>query len=371
MTPLLILIAVFSLRRCMLAAAALLAGRRRAMVFEEWPVVGLVLVSRDEEAALDGCLRALGALDCPRDRCSLLLVSDGSRDGTAAKMTDFAAHDGSAQVLVIEDSVGKAEALNRALAALPDAELVAVYDTDLRPRPDSLRCLVAAMDQSTGAAGGRREPANRDASLVARYTSLESDVHQLVTLAGKHRLGWNPPTTGGNCVYRRKAVLDVGGFTRGALSEDIEVSLALAAAGWRTVFVEEAVAASMVADSLRQFSRQRLRWNAGLFSSAKRASGWRYFLVAAGYLDRVLFLGAALAAAVGWLHPAWLLLYLFPPLLTIVVAHARAGRLGELPRSLLATAALFPLDVGLSLLGALTRLAGRKPVWQPATYRSK
>lgn len=371
MTLLLLLIGIFSLRRCILAAAALLARPRGSMMVEEWSAVGIVMVSRDEEAALDGCLRALGALDYPLDRRHHLLVSDGSRDGTAAKMADFAAHAGNAQVLIIEDSVGKAEALNRALAALPDAELVAVYDTDLRPCPDSLRRLVAAMDPSTGAAGGRREPANRDASLVARYTSLESDVHQLVTLAGKNRLGWNPPTTGGNCVYRRKAVLDVGGFTRGTLSEDIEVSLALAATGWRTIFVEDAVAASMVPDSLRQFSRQRLRWNAGLFSSAKRASGWRYLLVAAGYLNRVLFLGAALSVAADWLHPAWLLLYLFPALLTIVVAHVRAGRLGALPRSLLATAALFPWDVGLSLLGAVTRLAGRKPLWQPTTYRSK
>ena len=368
MTLLLLLIGVFSLNRCLLALAALLSRPRELPAAAEWPMTGIVLVSRDEEASLGGCLDALAALDYPAERCRLLLVSDGSRDGTAARMAELAGRRAGTEVLVLADSVGKAEALNRALAALPDVEIVAVYDTDLRPAPDSLRRLVAAMDARTAAAGGRRAPANRDAGLVATYAALESDVHQLVTLAGKDHLGWNPPTTGGNCAYRRQAVLDVGGFLPGALSEDVEISLALAAAGWRTVFVENAVAGSRVADSLVEFTRQRLRWSSGLYASARRARSFQSFTVAAGYFDRVLFLCALLAAIASWLHPAWLMLYLIPPLLTLSVAHARARRLRALPRSLLALAVLFPWDAVLSVWSALTKLAGHRPTWRPTKY---
>jgi cellulose synthase/poly-beta-1,6-N-acetylglucosamine synthase-like glycosyltransferase len=370
MTLLLVLVGLFSFRRCLYTAASLLSRPRPAAAVTDWPRVGIVLASRDQEAALDGCLTALAEIDYPRDRLRFLLVSDGSRDRTVDRMAAFAAREAHAQVLVIEDSVGKAEALNRALSALPDVELVAVYDTDLRPRPDSLRRMVGVMDARTAAAGGRREPANRGSGLVASYAALECDVHQFVTLAGMDRLGRNPPTTGGNCVYRRKAALDVGGFPPGALSEDTEVSLALAAAGWRTIFVEDAVATSLVADSLPQFMRQRLRWSSGLLSSAKRARGWHGIMVAAGYLDRLLLLCTLFAVALGGLHPAWLLLYAIPPLLTLITAEVRAGLATALPRSLLAVAILFPFDVGLSLWSALQKLAGRKPVWRPAKYRS-
>ena len=61
---------------------------------------------------------------------------------------------------------------------------------------------------------------------MSQYAALEAWVHQLVVLAGKERWGWNPPTMGGNCVYRVAAVEELGGFPVNTSTEDIEVSLA-------------------------------------------------------------------------------------------------------------------------------------------------
>jgi cellulose synthase/poly-beta-1,6-N-acetylglucosamine synthase-like glycosyltransferase len=371
-TLLMALIAVFSLQRCLYAVVALWRSRPAAPHAGPWPRVAVVLASRDEEDSLAACLESLAALDYPEDRLTLVLVSDGSRDGTADAMTRFAAARPRTRVMSAARSVGKAAALNRAIAAVPDAAFVGVYDTDLRPAADSLRRLVAAcLAPGVGAASGIRVPVNRGAGAVAAYAALESDVHQWVTLRSRHLLGWNPQTTGGNCVYRREALLGVGWFRPGALSEDTEMSLGLAGAGWRTVFVEEAVAFGEVAESWRQFTRQRLRWTSGLYASARAAHGWQGWLTAAGYVDRLLFLWAGAAVWAGLLHPAWLLAYLIPPVMTAVVATARSGHLAVLPHTLRAAVMLFPWDVLLSTYATMAALGGCRPAWQPARRDSR
>jgi cellulose synthase/poly-beta-1,6-N-acetylglucosamine synthase-like glycosyltransferase len=52
-----------------------------------------------------------------------------------------------AQLLESAASQGKALALNRALDAVPEANLVAVYDADLAPHPGSLGSLAAVFQE--------------------------------------------------------------------------------------------------------------------------------------------------------------------------------------------------------------------------------
>ena len=75
---------------------------------------------------------------------------------------------------------------------------------------------------------------------------------------------------GGNCAYRVAAVAELGGFPV-QNNEDIEVSLALIARGWRTRFVVDAVADSRVGESLRHYFSQRVRWAYSMSGGGTRA----------------------------------------------------------------------------------------------------
>lgn len=68
---------------------------------------------------------------------SLLLVDDGSSDGTAKIIEEFATtHPGRAQALVLKANVGKAEAVRQGmLQALPSSDFVGFLDADLATRP--------------------------------------------------------------------------------------------------------------------------------------------------------------------------------------------------------------------------------------------
>jgi cellulose synthase/poly-beta-1,6-N-acetylglucosamine synthase-like glycosyltransferase len=355
---------LFFLRRLILVAAASMPRRKTGGGI--LPSVVVVAALRNEEGNLSGLLDSLSRLDYPPDKLRFVFVNDASEDSTGSILLSWAAGPRNAVYLQSAAQQGKARALNRALEAAPEAELIAVYDADLRPQPGSLAMLAAAFhDPRVGAVTGYRCPVNPASTPVTVYGALESFVHQLVTQAGKERLNLNPTTLGGNCVYRRSALMPLGGFPPGAFSEDIEVSLALVGAGWRTRFLPEAVATYTLTASLPRFWNQRARWTRGIYASAKRASRLESLLVSAGYADRLIFLAAVgLAAArhTGWLWPA---LYLFAPAIAVVTAlvRARAGA-ALVARMALWVFPMFVVDVAATAMATLQTMLRRPLIWK-------
>ncbi|MCP5115368.1 MAG: glycosyltransferase family 2 protein, partial [bacterium] len=168
------------------------------------------------------------------------------------------------------------------------------------------------------------------------------------------RLGLNPTTLGGNCVYRLKALTQVGGFPPGAFSEDIEVSLAISAKGWKTRFVEGAVADADTATSLSRYWNQHLRWARGLYRSTRLVRGLEGVAVTLGYADRIVFLAITILALLGKVSVFWPLLYVAVPLLAIMVAIARARAGWWMGLRVVASLPMFFVD----LVGALVATLG-------------
>ena len=358
------LLSIFTLRRLVLIVAAGLPARTTAVGF--LPSVAVAVAARNEEADLPGLLAALARLKYPGDALHFVLIDDGSRDATGSILREWAARRPQTQIVELSQSVGKSAALNLALAAAPETQVVAVYDADLRPHPDSLTRLAACFrDPRVGAATGYRRPSNVGQNPMTAYGALESVVHQMVTEAGKERLGLNPTTLGGNCLYRRSALAGVGGFPPDSFSEDIEVSLALVAAGWRTHFCRDAVAQTALVDSLGRYWNQRARWTRALYRSTRWASGLESWLVSAGYSDRIVFLAALALAAAGRLAPAWLALYLMAPAAAVATALWRSdlGAAAAL-RTLIWAAPMFAVDIAATVAASANAVLGRRLAWR-------
>jgi len=357
------LLCVFTLRRFVMIVAAALPARG----CEPGPETSVAVIAsvRNEEDNLPGLLEALDKLEYPREKIHFMLVDDCSVDATTRSLKSWVSGRPNAGYLVLTESVGKAEALGHALNASPESELVAVYDADLRPRPNSLRILASAFgDERVGAVAGFRRPSNTAASPVAAYGALESLVHQLITQAGKETLGANPTTMGGNCVYRRSALQQVGGFPARALSEDIEISLALVAAGWRTRFCRDAVADGSAVESLRRYWNQRCRWTRGLYRSRIRASRLESWLVSAGYVDRLVFLAALVLAANEQISFLWPALFCAAPVASVASALYRAGLgPGLTTRVLISSPLMFTVDVAITVVATVNALLGRRQQW--------
>jgi cellulose synthase/poly-beta-1,6-N-acetylglucosamine synthase-like glycosyltransferase len=151
----------------------------------EPPRITLVTAVRNGGKLIEAKLANVAELDYPRDRLQVVIASDGSTDGTAERLARC--QDPLVVPVVCAHHVGKAEALNRAVAHATGDVLV-FTDADARLAPDALRLLVRHLaDPEVGGVCGRRrlgEPGSFAQGAQSSYVSLDSRVKELESRAG-------------------------------------------------------------------------------------------------------------------------------------------------------------------------------------------
>jgi cellulose synthase/poly-beta-1,6-N-acetylglucosamine synthase-like glycosyltransferase len=77
-------------------------------------------------------------------------------------------------------------------------------------------------------------------------------------------------------LWRRAAVLSVGGPSAETLAEDADLTVSLLRAGHRVIYEERAISSTDVPDTLAGLMRQRRRWGFGMMQTAwKHRRAWR------------------------------------------------------------------------------------------------
>ncbi len=116
---------------------------------ESQPLVSVLLPVRDEEENVEGCLSSVLSQDYPN--FEVLVLNDGSRDGTASMVQDFASRD--LRVRLLEGKrlppgwLGKSWACFQ-LYQRSAGELLFFVDADVRLRPGCLSSAVAELERS-------------------------------------------------------------------------------------------------------------------------------------------------------------------------------------------------------------------------------
>ena len=239
-----------------LAVTSLLRFRPIVRRYEPRTVT-IVLPVRNGERWLRSKLESLFALRYPPELVQILVVSDGSTDGTDDLAREYAA---CRQIEFLRvASGGKAMALN---AGLERAEGEIIFLTDVRQQldPDSLKNLVACFaDPSVGVASGElviREGRTHEETSVGLYwryekwlRKRESRIHSVMGATG--------------CVYAIRRAL-VTPFPQGTLVDDMFLPLAAFFKGYR-VIVEESAKAFDYPTALDTEFRRKVRTQAGVY----------------------------------------------------------------------------------------------------------
>jgi cellulose synthase/poly-beta-1,6-N-acetylglucosamine synthase-like glycosyltransferase len=273
--------------------------------------VSIIVPAFNEEGSIVAAVRSFVTLHYPK--FEVIVINDGSTDGTMARLIEgFALVEeprvwartlptqpvtrvmrslrDPGLVVVEKENGGKADAVNAGinLARYP---LIAPVDSDCLL--DELAILRATRnfvkDESVIAVGGTVRPLNGATISGGRATALRMPrrwVERLQVVeyarafflgrAGWSRMGALLIISGAFGIFRRDAVLKVGGFWTGTLGEDMELVMRLhkeytnARVPYRIVFSPDPICWTEVPSDLRTLLGQRSRWHRGLLTNLWR-----------------------------------------------------------------------------------------------------
>ena len=253
------------------------------------PTLAVVIAARNEREVLPAALDALLAQDDPPER--ILLVDDGSTDGTAALLArryGVALEEGTAPgqsrlhprlSLLRKPNSGKARSLNLALEQITE-EVVVTLDADTVLEPGAIAALrqAFAAEPALWAACGVLRPVCRGGGIAGAFQLYQTFEYLRAFL---WRLAWMTDGTlvlvsGAFAGFRRSALLEAGGFDPECRVEDYELLYRLhrlAGDTGRKISVRVIGSARAATDAparLRVFLRQRQRWFAGFIETLFR-----------------------------------------------------------------------------------------------------
>ena len=258
--------------RASLAASARLPERSTADP-RSLPFISVVVPARNEAPVISDVVKDLvgqryGSPEAPA--FEVLVLDAGSDDGTGVLASEAArgarAPTERFRVLPPERMAGtktKGAALGRATSELRGT-MVAVVDADARVAPDFLAAVVAAWSRDPGAAAiqARRHPVNeRDSWLTA--AQAEEQLMDLASQCGRREADGTAELRGNGMFVRREALERVGGWNARAITEDLDLSTRLAAAGEHVALAPEVLVGEEAVTSVADLWTQRMRWAEG------------------------------------------------------------------------------------------------------------
>ena len=219
----------------------------------QWPTVSIAVPVYNEEHQIESLIRSLLSLDYPKDRLQILIVSDGSTDGTDEIVSSFAGE--GVELLRMPERGGKTKAENAASKKLR-GEIVVNTDASIRIAPDGLKPLIARFeDPHVGLASGRDVSVGPSEESVnvgeSGYVGYEMAIRELET-----RVSGIVGASG--CFYAIRPDLHSIPLPD-HLSRDFAAALHTREHGSRAVSVPEAVCFVPRTSSLRREFRRKVR----------------------------------------------------------------------------------------------------------------
>ncbi len=227
---------------------------------ESTPQVAVIVPCWNEEATVAGTVESLLALDYPVDRLSLILINDGSTDGTGAVIDRFALHP---QITALhKENGGKYTAMNIGVDYAKDAEFIGFLDADSFVAPDSLREIVASFAEPGLSAVTASMSIHEPQTILQRMQYAEYSLaitlrHVFASINGLY------VTPGPFSFYRRSVLRELGPFKHAHLAEDMEMAMRLQRAGHSIGNALRARVYTKGPTTLPKLVKQRTRWTTG------------------------------------------------------------------------------------------------------------
>ncbi len=235
----------------------------------------------NEGRVIENTINMLLTLDYPN--YEVIIIDDGSTDDTLEQARQLEGWQGDVYVKVLtQRNQGKAAALNNGLRSA-SGQIVVCMDADSFLSLGTLKSAIRHfIDPDVAAVAGNVKVINR-INLMTRLQALEYiEGLNLVRRAQAFLRAVNiiPGPIG---LFRRDALLEMGGWENDTYAEDCDLTLKLLSYGKKIEYEPEAISFTEAPQELQQLLKQRYRWTRGILQSMRKhkgllvkpSAGWR------------------------------------------------------------------------------------------------
>ena len=230
----------------------------------EWfPTVTIIVPCFNEEKTLFSTVSSLLDLDYPKNKLSLILVDDGSIDGTAKEISKFENH---SQIRIFsKENGGKHSALNFALERV-DSDLVGCLDADSFVNSDALKKIVPFFNDKNIMAVTPSIKVFEPRSILQYVQKIEYSwgifLRRMLSSLGALYV-----TPGPFSIFRTQIFRELGGYREGHNTEDLEMALRMQKHRYKIVNSHGAHIYTVAPIHLKALFKQRVRWTYGFLNN--------------------------------------------------------------------------------------------------------
>ncbi|WP_337860092.1 glycosyltransferase [Ferroplasma sp.] len=272
------------------------------------PLVTIIVPAKDEESVIGRTIESI--LNQKYKNFELFVVIDNSSDNTYKIAKEYETRDKRVKVFNRPDGKSKASALNFCFK-MSSGEIIATYDADTVLLPNTLENAVYGMNYfNVDVLQGYNSYINRDENIFTRLAVID-EILVKATLIGRTHFNLFVPVAGSNQYFKRKVIQNIGGWDEKFLTEDLESSLRISNARYKSAYLSSAKALQETPASYSEYFKQRTRWLRGyhqvFLHSKKKLSKFADFdvlmIVLAPTFSGILFFGWLYISLLNFYNP--------------------------------------------------------------------
>jgi cellulose synthase/poly-beta-1,6-N-acetylglucosamine synthase-like glycosyltransferase len=213
------------------------------------------------------------ALQWPEGKLKVYVLDDGGMDAVKELATSFGF-----EYIVRDDRPRLKKAGNLRWAfARTEGEFFTIFDADFCPRPDFLHELIPqhlADDKIAIIQSPQFFRIRDDQTWIEQGAGGIQELFYRVVEVNRNRWGASI-CVGSNAVYRRAALVEVGGTAEIGFSEDVHTGFYALTRGWKVKYVPLCLACGVCPDTPHAFFSQQMRWCMGSTTLLTNPDFWK------------------------------------------------------------------------------------------------
>lgn len=234
---------------------------------KEYKTVTIAVPCWNEEKTLPATLDSLLALDYPKDKLSIVIVDDGSKDNTFAIAQAYAEKHGDCISVIQKENGGKHTAVNLALSQSM-SDFFGCLDADSFVDKKALRTIIAYFEHHTEAmAVTPCIHIKNPSTFIQRMQAVEYLMGVFLRKAFG-QLDAIQVTPGPFSIFRREIFSTIGEYRKAHNTEDYEITLRMHKAHHKIMNSHKALVYTVGPATVRGYFFQRLRWARGFLENS-------------------------------------------------------------------------------------------------------